>query len=413
MELPESAARPSLDAAAPVVDERVAAYQRALEALDREGPEGLPQRALAAILAREALAGSVADRGALAPAALARIAELDARLRAKAPDLAAAVGPAALAGWRAVVQPPETSWWWSLDESAASKSNPLWAVLAAACITLALSLAAEISLRFLAGGPDFLGVLSSLSQALLALLAGSTFTRAGGRWVERGLARFDVGSQSQGALKTALALVALLVIIGLRLSLPEVARLYNDRGVRLQQEGRVASARQSFERAIRLHPDYAAAHYNLAAAHEETLEYDAALSGYQRALRMDERLYPAYNNLARLYILRRGDPASALELLDAALAVAPPEAEVRYSLHKNRGWANFGLGYLGQAEDDLRQALTLRDDGAAAHCLLAQVLEARGDPGATDGWELCVAFAPGQEHEVEASWLALARERLR
>ncbi len=413
MDPSEAAARPGLDAASPADDRRIAAYEQALGALTDPKAEELRPRALEAILAREALSGAAADGSELAASSVVRIAELDARLRAKAPELAAAVGPSTLAAWRRVVQPPSRSWWWSLDEVAAPRSNPLWTVLAAAFLTLALSLATEVSLRFLSGGPDFFGVLSSLSLALLALVASSAFTQAGGRWVERALSRRDVGRRSSGAWKAGLGFAVLLAILGLRLSLPGVARLYNDRGVYLQQEGRVASARQSFERAVRLYPDYAAAHYNLADAQEETLEYDEAFSGYRRAIRMDERLYPAYNNLARLYILRRGDPASALELLNAALEVKPQEPKVRYSLYKNRGWAHFGLGLLGQAESDLVKALDLREDGAAAHCLLAQVLEARQDPGTTAEWEACVAYAPGQEREVEASWLGLAKERLR
>lgn len=414
MQASESIARASFDAAPQDLDAAIANYQGALEAL-AEPAEETPPRVLGVLVSRDVLARLLANRSDLTSESLKRIAELDGRLEAKAPDLATRVGPATLASWRAVIQPRTDAWWWSLDETAAAAgSNPLWAVLAGAFLALSLSLATEISLRFLSGGADFLGVLSSISQALLALLAGSVFTRAGGKWAERLLGRLGIAWKAWGAWKAALALAVLLAIIGLRLLLPGVARLYNDRGVLLQREGRVASARQSFERAIRLHPDYAEARYNLAGALEETLDYGDALGEYQQVIKSkgSQRLFPAYNNLARLYILRSGDPASALKLLDAALALEPKERDVRYSLLKNRGWAGLDLGYLRQAEADLRQAIELREDGAAAHCLLAQVLEAKKDAAALEAWEMCVAYAPGREHEVEASWVGLARERL-
>jgi tetratricopeptide (TPR) repeat protein len=145
------------------------------------------------------------------------------------------------------------------------------------------------------------------------------------------------------------------------------------------------------------------------------LEYDKALSEYQRAIETDERFYDAYNNLARLYILRRSDSTSALALLNAVLernlGLEPAhQTGVQYSLLKNRGWANFNLKYYELAETDLRQALALRADGAAAHCLLAQVLEAQGNPrAALAEWEACLRYEKGDF--VEANWLGLARER--
>ena len=110
------------------------------------------------------------------------------------------------------------------------------------------------------------------------------------------------------------ALAVLAIIVALRLSLSAFAREYNDYGVGLQRAGNITRARLAFERAVRLDPDAPGPHYNLASAQEETLDYDAALGEYQRAIKLDERIYPAYNNLARLYILRRKDFASALQL---------------------------------------------------------------------------------------------------
>lgn len=391
-------------------------YESALAVLERTtSPEDLPSAALATLFARDALASTLSGPAGITPGPLSQAAQLDSRLRAQATRVSTSVGRGTLGSWRTVLDVRPNAWWWSLDtvaDGSIPAPHPLWAIVAAAFITLAISLATDISLRFLSGGADVLGLFSAFSQALLALLAGGAFTRVGGEWIERLLGRRGVRKKSQGALKAALALAVLAVIVGLRLSLPAIARLYNDSGVEQQQAGRLTEARKSFERAVRLSPDYPQAHYNLASALEETLDYDPALGSYQRAIKLDERIYPAYNNLARLYILRRNDSASALALLNTAIELAPQDSPVQYSLYKNRGWANFGLKFHLQAEADLRHAIALRKaGGAAAHCLLAQVLEAQAREAAAE-WESCVSYIEGERHEVEPGWLGLAQERL-
>lgn len=288
-------------------------------------------------------------------------------------------------------------------------SSPLWAVGAAAMLTLAVTLASDISLRFLGGGPDLFSLFSAISQAVLALVAGSAFTKVGAGWMARVLGALKAPRADHDGWKTLVAAVVLAVIVGLRLSLPAMAHAYNDHGVRLAQEGKVTRARQALDRATRLNPDYAQAWYNLANVQEETLDLDAAAVAYQKALKLDERLYPAYNNLARLSLLR-GNPGGALTLLERGLALEPKEASVRYSFLKNRGWANLSLKYLAQADGDLQAAIAVRPDGAAAQCLLAQVREAQGSPAAAE-WQACLANAAGQP-DVEATWLGMAQERL-
>jgi len=113
-------------------------------------------------------------------------------------------------------------------------------------------------------------------------------------------------------------------------------------------------------------------------------------------------------------MLRRNDFVSALTLLNAALQRnldILQQPAVRYSLLKNRGWANLGLKLYGLAEADLKMALAIRPEGAAAHCLLAQVWAGRGNmQEALTEWEACLRYE--QNEVVEANWLGLARERL-
>jgi tetratricopeptide (TPR) repeat protein len=205
----------------------------------------------------------------------------------------------------------------------------------------------------------------------------------------------------------------MLAVFGIYFSLPALARLYNSSAIRFQQTGDLTAAIRGYQRASSLDPDYAAARYNLATAYEDVVEFDKAIDEYQKALIADPKFYAAHNNLARLYLVGRKEYASALNILNMALALKPSDPHIRYSLYKNRGWAHFALGLYDLAEEDLTESVRSRNDGAAAHCLLAQVLEAKKTPdSAIKEWERCLAYAPGNE-DVESIWLSVAQERLR
>lgn len=400
--------------------ESIAAYRVALDQTPQQWTETGATQVMAILLARDQVARTLAHSK---PAAsdLSAIAALDKRLQDNSRLFDQAGGSGALATWRATLQPSPSAWWWRLDERAAEsdKPSPIWTVIAVFFLTVSLSITADIARRFLAAGPDFVGVFSTIFQVFFTFLAGRSLTDAGQRGIERVLARLNIRRRFAYLANTALALLVLLLILSLRLSLPTIARSYNNAGVRQQQSGQVSAAIQSYQRAISLSPFYAQAQYNLATAYEQSLTNDLAIASYQAALRTDSRNVPAYNNLARVY-LSQNNFGNALVLLNAALdldanaLVETDRDAVLYSLYKNRSWANLGLVYIHQAENDVRRALEVRPDGAAAHCLMAQVLEARKDmQGALTWWETCLAYEKLDTFvPAEARWLGLARERL-
>jgi DNA-binding winged helix-turn-helix (wHTH) protein/Flp pilus assembly protein TadD len=203
-----------------------------------------------------------------------------------------------------------------------------------------------------------------------------------------------------------------ILVFGRGRPLHMLARYYNNRGVVQQQNGDIRGALADYEWALKFSSGYAEAHYNLGDTYEEIPDYDKAVEQYQVAIDTDPKFYAAYNNLARLYILRRRDFGAALVLLDRALRLQPQEASVQYTLHKNYGWANFELGHLGQAEQNLRQADALDPRRGSAHCLLAKVLERQGrTTDALPEWESCLAYS--NQPEVEPEWRNEAQEHLR
>ncbi len=225
------------------------------------------------------------------------------------------------------------------------------------------------------------------------------------------LSWFRTKPKLQKRLLMSLAIMCLVLALALVGLLPSIARSYNNRGVELQQRGKIKAAIEDYQRAIRLNPGYAEAHYNLADAYEEIPDYDKAQEEYQRAINADSMFYQAYNNLSRLYILRRGDYGAALRLLDRAMNLKPQESPVRYSLHKNYGWADLELRNYLTAEQHLRLSVELEPDRGAARCLLAKVLEAEGRiADANPEWESCLSFS-GQP-EVEPEWRNEALEHI-
>lgn len=398
------------------LSDAVAGYQSAIENLPAEGQPGGPaQVVVAALVARDTVARAIAVDQTGADSLLHQVSELDQRLKASALRIKSLVGVATLANWREAVQPQASAWWWSLDALAPDpRPSAVWSILAALFITISISLTAEISQRFLSVGADFVSVFSTVSQAALTLLAGSTFTAVGQQAIERILNNLHIAPRRHAYWKVGFAGGLLLAVLVLRFSLPVIARMYNDAGMYWQnKERQLNSAIDSYRRAVSLYPDYAEAHYNLAVAYEEVEQYDKAIAEYQTVILQDAASYIAQNNLARLYMLRRSDFASALALLNEAIARKPADPGVQYTLYKNRGWANLGLGYPLLAGDDLNEALAIRKDGAAAYCLMGQTLEKTGDrKAALDAYENCVAYAANDPYALEPSWLNLARERL-
>jgi DNA-binding winged helix-turn-helix (wHTH) protein/Tfp pilus assembly protein PilF len=195
------------------------------------------------------------------------------------------------------------------------------------------------------------------------------------------------------------------------LSLPKVAKGLNNRGLYNFQKGDIKAAIEEYKWAVRISPGYATAYYNLGDTYEEIPDYDKALNEYQHAIDVDPTFYAAYNNLSRLYILRRKECDTALRLLDRAFYLHPEESAIRYTLYKNRAWANLCLDHLGQAEQNLRFAMALDPHRGSAHCLMAKLLDTgRRTSEATSEWEACLAYS--NQAEVEPEWRDEAKENL-
>jgi hypothetical protein len=287
--------------------------------------------------------------------------------------------------------------------------------------SIAISLTTDILRRFLGSEGGWPDIAAAILQPILialaiitALFTSMSIVRPANRRVGKAARSAIFNRPFKSRRAVIVTLIAMVIAFGLWLSLPIFARYYNERGIGFQyaEQPDRTRARESFERAVRLNPSYAQAHYNLALVQED-LQPEKSIEEYLAAIRLDSDIYPAYNNLARLYLLRgkENDYESALKLLNQARDLTPQDENAQYSLYKNLGWANYLLANYLQAEQELRRAISLRKDKAAAHCLLAYVLKELGRAGVADECYDCVSFEPG-EKDVEARWVSDARECL-
>jgi tetratricopeptide (TPR) repeat protein len=391
-------------------------YRTAIESLPNRAEPGCEGVVLTVLLARQHLAKVIA-KGSHKPSDLfTEIGDLDEQLKSKAGVIISCTGSKTFQRWRDLFQPTEGAWWWFLDRrvnDAERARTIIWVLLTGFSITLIISVAADVSSRFLVGVPDRLSILSTASQVFLALLAGSSFTQAGREWVGRLLAAVHVRRGLQPFFGFILALVVLSAIIGFRYSLPAVARSYNQRGVEALRDKKVGAALANFQRAVSLNPDYPEAQYNLANVQETVFDYDKAIASYQKTIELSTNFDEAYNDLAHLYLLYRSDYKRALDILSQIFSKPITDPSLKYAAYKNRAWAFMGQDQLALSANDLELAQNIQDT-AEIHCMRGEVLwRMSAKTEAVDEWTKCLKMAKTDSRGVEPYWQALAMTGIR
>lgn len=391
-------------------EQRVTEYEASVAALD-DGPvsaEALRNAALCRDLVAESITHAKDD---LQAALLARLDAADQTLRTKSAKLVDVLPSETFSRFRDLFQPPETAWWWSLDRVAGDRHSPVWSILAGFLVTSSLAFFAIVSARFFDGGPDLAGSAAVVVQGVLTLLAGSAVAGFSRKWLGGLFDRFSIRHNRRDRWILGLALLVFATGLALRLSLPAIAMVYNCWGRRQQTKGQFSDAIASFRRAIALNPDFTQAQYNLATCYEDIEDYEKAIAAYQTSINGDAEMLQAYNNLGRLMIVHKKDYAAALRLLSRAETLNPQDMQSRFSIAKNKGWANLALQNYDEAEFDLSSALRIDSSRASPHCLLAQVYEAKKNAaGSLAEWRLCTKSRV--EDDVEQDWLEKASERL-
>lgn len=241
-------------------------------------------------------------------------------------------------------------------------------------------------------------------------------------WPQRGPKKQWFGSVA--VLQRVPKRVGTLLLAGLASSLvlaPYAAVQTNELGLKSAGAGQFARARRYFLSAAFLDRNYPQPHYNLAMMCDRQLDdLDCAIEAYQQSML---RGFPAANaQYARLKMLRDRDLTAALKAVEEGFRLFESNADnsawlsqhkpAKASLLKNRGWIRWQQKRLDEAERDLRSAIALEQDSSHSHCLLAQVLETKGQPKeALDAWRNTLKYAESRIPEQD-DCIDLANQRL-
>ncbi len=139
----------------------------------------------------------------------------------------------------------------------------------------------------------------------------------------------------------------------------------------MRRQGRMAAAAQEYRKTLAIDPDYAKAHHGLGLISRQKGE--RAIEFFQQALRSDPLLAQAHLNLGRIY-LDQGKATQASKHFRKALQIEPDSAET----HLNMGLSQARLGRRGNALEAFRQAVALNPGSPEAHYNLGLALAQMG-----------------------------------
>jgi tetratricopeptide (TPR) repeat protein len=165
------------------------------------------------------------------------------------------------------------------------------------------------------------------------------------------------------------ALLGFSVAFNLLASVERCANAYDSAGTSMRELGRMTEARELFQQALRIDPDYADAHNNLGMVLAQTGKIEEAITRYEQALRVDPDYADAHNNLATA-LAQTGKMGEAIAHYEQALRINPDLADV----HNNLGMALAQTGKIKEAIAHYEQALRINPDYAEVHYNLGTAL---------------------------------------
>lgn len=351
---------------------------------------------------------------------------LDDRLLGQAGNIHGAVD---LAAWQKSLQPPASAWWWFLEAPihARDRYDWLWSAATVTALTASASLVIDISGRFLSvGAPGFLGSFAVISQGVLALAtAGGVLTDSGRQIIEQALDNSGIGRHWWQETKLGLALTLLIGLVGFHGTLPIIAERIAARGEILEEQGSLQEAETAYQLATSLDRNQSEAHQRLGDLYAAWGRTEEAQD--QLYIAVKEGSLPALNSLSTLY-LENENPDEAASLLTEALNTieqTPETQALRAELWSNLGWARIQQGRYAEAENSLKQSISLatqtnpsaettlaQSASARPYCLLAQAAAEGGDRAtATAAAQNCIAFANPSDSQ-EDRWAHEAKEYL-
>lgn len=164
------------------------------------------------------------------------------------------------------------------------------------------------------------------------------------------------------------------------------------RGVRLQQEGRMAEAIEAFRSTLRLDPKRALVYVKLKEAYGRGTPEDQVVAELRAQADQDSTDFVSWNLLGVLHA-RQGRWSDAVAALQRAVQIQPADVDAWTSL----GWLSSELKQGEQAREAFRRALALDPAYGRAHAGMAGLYAEAGSDydKAIEEYRLALAAEPG------------------
>lgn len=186
---------------------------------------------------------------------------------------------------------------------------------------------------------------------------------------------------------------------------PNSAQLHNNLANALKHQDKIDQAIDHYRQAITLEPDNAAAHHNLAVLYQQQEQPGKALKHYQKATNIKPDYVKARYHLA-LLLIRQNNPTQALSELNMVIEKDPSHAQAYYHL----GQLYHEQGDLDKAVYHYKQCLHADPDAPLAHHNLAAALVNQGDfEAAIKHFEKTIELDPNHDtvqENLAATYLA-------
>ncbi|MGA2255165.1 MAG: tetratricopeptide repeat protein [Thermoguttaceae bacterium] len=312
---------------------------------------------------------------------------------------------------------------------------PVWEVLAAATVLLAISTAVFVARRkcpcLLFGWLWYLGTLLPVSGLVQvgnqAMADRYTYLTQIGLYMALAWGAAQAAA-SRPSCRWPFAAVSALVAAGLMVCAWQQTRHWRDSqtlwthtlactpqnqvahcdlGNALVRRGQVVEAIEHYKRALEIKPNFAEAHCDLGNALVGRGQVDEAIGHYRRALEIRPDYFEAHNNLG-LALAGRGQVDEAIILYRKALKIEPDYVEA----HNNLGNALAGSGQVDEAIAHYRRALEIKPDFAEANYNLGLILAHRGQVDeAIEHYQKALGLASARDDRALAEFIQ-ARIRL-
>lgn len=413
----------------------ISEYVNRVAALSDNAPANAPGDVVATVILRDRLA-KVVTQWMYDSSRLDRMQVADSSLRNLAKNDAFYSHRKALAALRLTVPCAQDEWWLQLDELAdksAEEGAWIWTATAGLLTAAAAGVGAEILRRFLKNGFDPAGTAALVAQSSLIALTGASFTERGTKHL-RSLFEFtSIGRRAYVLSHLLLGACVLLVVLGLKLSLPRVAEWYVSKGDRARATNELQDAADAYRRAIALQPDLFIAHHLLSVVYEELGDTDGAGAEMKTAgnLPTDMKSQLAAQNNFAAWLLEKNRPVEALRPLEKLMLKLDQDGRkldskdrdgLRYAVHKNLGWAYLQIDAPAPALDNLMEAIKVpgNENRSAPYCLLEMLYEKSAsrlpridDDTLHDYRQRCIGFYTPNDPAARPEWVAKAQSTLR